>query len=174
MQIAMVVNGFFTFGILGRERFSREACSASIASARSVHLFCYPIQTRIVITFLTHSETSNEMLTGCRPLPFVLCLLAVLSIAISPASAEHKKRGPNGEPSISDQRKELRTKFQERFESAPNISLQEKYGKWIRRVDCDEHGDDTYDEVFAETKSKKEAREAEFMAVLRCYVGLGI
>jgi hypothetical protein len=114
------------------------------------------------------------MFTGCRPLPFVLCLLAVLSIAISPASAEHKKRGPNGEPSVSEERTQLRKDFEKKFRSAPSPELQTKYSKLIRKLDCDEHGDDSYDAVFAETKSKKEAREASFMTVLTCYVGLGI
>mgnify|MGYP001575628507 FL=1 len=108
------------------------------------------------------------MLAICRTLSFVLCVLAFLSIVILPASAEHKKRGPNGEPSISDQRTELRTKFQKKFESAPNISLQEKYSKLIQKVNCDEAGDDIYDAVYAETKNKKEAREAKFMEVLIC------
>jgi len=108
------------------------------------------------------------MLAICRVLFFVLCLLAVLSIAILPARAEHKKRGPNGEPSISDQRTKLRTEFQKEFESALNISQQKTYSKLIQKANCDEAGDDIYDEVYAETKNKKEAREAKFMEVLMC------
>lgn len=134
--------------------------------ARSVHFFCYPIQIRIVIAFSILSETSSEMLTGCRPLSFVLCLLAALSI--SPASAEHKTRGPNGEPSVSEEGAQLRKEFVGKFNSASSPSLKEKYSRLIRKLDCAERGRDIYDEVLAETKSKKEAREAEFMAVLQC------
>jgi len=108
------------------------------------------------------------MFAGFRPLSFVLCLLAVLSIAISPASAEHKKRGPNGEPSVSEERTQLRKEMKEKFELAPRPELKEKYSKLIRKLDCDELGDDTYDQVLAETRSKKEARETEFMTVMQC------
>lgn len=108
------------------------------------------------------------MFTGCRPLLFVLSLLAVLYIAISPASAEHKKRGSNGEPSISEEGAQLRKKMVEKLNSARTVPLKEKYSRLIQKLDCDEQGRDIYDEVFAETKNKKEAREAEFMAVLKC------
>lgn len=108
------------------------------------------------------------MLVSCRTLSFVLCLLAFSSIVISPASAEHKKRGPNGEPSVSEKRTQLRKEMEKKFESAPRPELKEKYSKLIQKLDCDEHGDDTYDEVFTETKSKKEAREAKFMEILIC------
>ena len=105
------------------------------------------------------------MFAGGRQLFFTLLLLALF---ISPSSAEHKSRGQNGEPSVSEERAKLRKEFVEKFNSAPSPSLIEKYSRLIRKLDCDELGDDTYDQVLAETRSKKEAREAEFMTVLKC------
>ena len=107
-----------------------------------------------------------KMFVGHRPLLLLLLLLVVLFTA--PARAEHKMRGPNGEPSMSEKRAELRKEMVEKFNSAPTVSLKEKYSRLIRKIDCGERGHDIYDEVLAETKSKKEAREAEFVAVMQC------
>ncbi|SRR6266581_8730459 len=105
------------------------------------------------------------MFIACRTLFFTLLLLVLF---VQPTSAEHKTRGPNGEPSISEEKAQLRKEFVEKFNSAPSPSLKEKYSRLIRKLDCDELGQETYDQVLAETRSKKEAREAEFMTVLKC------
>ena len=107
------------------------------------------------------------MFVGHRPLLLLLLLLVVLFTV--PARAEHGMRGPNGEPSISEKAAELRKEFVKKFNSAPTVSLKEKYSNLIQKLDCDEGGRDVYDQVLAETKNKKEARETEFMAVMQCY-----
>ena len=103
-----------------------------------------------------------------RSYVYMLVPLLFWSLSLSPVHATHKSPGPKGEPSVSQQRQDLRKELNEKFRRATTIELIHRYSTLIQKLDCQELGDDIYDKTLEDTGNKREAREAEFFATQKC------